>query len=335
MSVFHINRRRFFSLALSLIGQSYSGIADNSITPKVNKNIFRQAADSVDIASTIIVIGDTQRTSSIERMVLGRKQNDRERVCIANEIARCNPSAMLHLGDLVCYGEDADDWQYYDHVMRGVRQTKIPVFAVPGNHDYGLIRRSASYMRSLLQYSQTPSVEFPLALPLEQGLCVLLDSNFDMMSEKAIIRQNKRYQAIIESAERNQAIQSVIVMAHHPPYSNSDLGGNRRVQEYFLPPFERAEKTKLFLSGHVHSYERFYIKDKHYVVSGGGGGPQRAVRIDTGRPYHTDMYRDGEIRPFHFLSIKCSDRQWVVSAMMLNPTTQTFYVGDRFTIFIA
>lgn len=54
-----------------------------------------------------------------------------------------------------------------------------------------------------------------------------------------------------------------------------------------LPVFSRSTKAVVFVSGHVHRYERFTGDGKTYVVTGGGGGPRVEYRVG----------RDAELAP--------------------------------------
>ena len=69
-------------------------------------------------------------------------------------------------------------------------------------------------------------------------------------------------------------VRGVLVFTHHPPYTNSTVTKDEsHVQQAFVGPFVAAKKTLALLSGHAHGYEHFIEQRKHFVVSGGGGGP--------------------------------------------------------------
>src|SRR5512133_784329 len=63
--------------------------------------------------STIAIIGDIQRTSLAEAVLMSRSQNDREREAILNAVADEKPDMLLLLGDQVSTGDDDDDWNYF------------------------------------------------------------------------------------------------------------------------------------------------------------------------------------------------------------------------------
>src|SRR4051812_49040841 len=66
-------------------------------------------------SGTFAVIGDTQRTLPIERL-LGREQNDAERPRLIDAIAKDRPDLLVHLGDAVADGASARSWRYFDQL---------------------------------------------------------------------------------------------------------------------------------------------------------------------------------------------------------------------------
>jgi predicted phosphodiesterase len=52
---------------------------------------------------------------------------------------------------------------------------------------------------------------------------------------------------------------------------------NPKVKTFYADPFIEYSKASFFFSGHSHSYERFQIDGKFFIVSGGGGGPRHKV----------------------------------------------------------
>jgi hypothetical protein len=158
-----------------------------------------------------------------------------------------------------------------------------------------------------------------------------VDSNFDHLSSSEISKQAERFRKDLGTLEDDATVKGIIVASHHPPYTNSEFGGNAQIINMFAEPFLKAKKTRLYLSGHVHSYERFVSGDKVFVVTGGGGGPQRTVSVDADRPYQNDAYRKGSLRPFHYLRMKVSDSGLDVSTMMLGRDMK-FRAGDSFSM---
>lgn len=292
---------------------------------------------------TIAVVGDVQRTGLIELTTLGRTQNDLERETVLEAIAREKPDMLLMLGDQVVLGDDDNSWVYFDNIMDPIHTAGIPVRAILGNHDY----EGRDHHNCIEQFCR----RFPHQRERRHGLIDLggvalltVDSNLDQLSRAEAEEQENDYRAMLEKLDADPSVRAVIVASHHPPYTNSDLFDKddiRAVERVFARPFLRASKTRLYLSGHVHSYERFVIGEKTFVVSGGGGGPRREVDISAGRPYTNDAYRGDDVRPFHYLLLKIHQDKITVETKMLRLPRRTpmptpkFLVGDRFALRVA
>ena len=270
---------------------------------------------------TIAIVGDLQRTSDAESIFAGRPQNDVQRVAVLTAIADDKPDMILMLGDQVSTGDDDNDWSYFDGLMTRINSAKIPVRSIMGNHDYGHDKRHC--VRLFLE-------RFPYENELANGVVrlgdialVSVNTNFVDMGHAAVAKQAEQYRSWLKELEEDPTVRGVIVAAHHPPYTNSALGANSGVISMFATPFYQASKTRMFLSGHVHNYERFITGDKQFVVSGGGGGPLRPVDISESRPFQNDAYRSRyEQRPFHYLRMSVGERELSVETR--------FYVGGRF-----
>jgi len=280
----------------------------------------------------IVVVGDLQRTTLVERMFLSRQQNDvvRQKVIVA--MAAENPDAMLLLGDMVSTGEDERDWKYFDALMTEITKSRIPVYAALGNHDYGLIKRGASALQ--LCYRRFPRCQNrPDIVKLGALGLITVDSNFDQMIPAVVKEQSKLYREALEKFDADPSVRGVIVASHHPPYTNSSLGPNQGVIDQFAVPFMAARKTRLFFSGHVHSYERFRSGDKMFVVSGGGGGPRRSVLTTPDRLFLNDEYQIGKLRPFHYIRLLVTTT--AIESQVMMYVDDRFMVGDRFVVELA
>ncbi len=262
---------------------SYAGFADVQPT----KNCF-------------IIVGDTQATSHWE---FWRERNDRERKSIVDEITRRDPAFVLHLGDLTTRGGSEKHWQEFDDMHKEIRKKKIPYFPILGNHEfYGNDRKALQnyferfpYLDKRRWYSFTwKKVGF-----------ILVESNFSSLTKEQVEEQSKWYLSELERLDKDESVDSIIVCCHEPPFTNSRVvRPNKEVKIYFADPFLRFQKARLFFSGHSHSYERFQIKNKFFIVSGGGGGPRHRVSVDPARSVYQDLFSGPEIRFFHFCEIE-------------------------------
>lgn len=322
----NLSRRQFIAaLALSSVGapRVLAGIKGSPAAPAM-----KCAWNDALVPKTIALVGDVQRTSLAEYNFMGRAQNDPQREAILNAIAADKPDMVLMLGDQVVTGDDDAQWAYFDRCMTKINDQQIPVRSILGNHDYG-----ESTSRSLrCCYDRFPHQSGAVHSLVKLGSLALitLNSNFGQLSSSEIRNQEQDYDKWITELDADPSVRGVLVASHHPPYTNSDLGLNAEVYEMFAKPFLQAKKTRLFLSGHVHSYERFVSGDKMFVVSGGGGGPRRTIDISSSRPLKNDAYRVGTLRPFHYVRLKITDSEIRGEVMMLQK--DSFKVGDRFSV---
>jgi len=90
-------------------------------------------------------------------------------------------------------------------------------------------------------------------------------------------------------------------------------------KRHFAEPFMRSPKTSLFFSGHGHTYERFRVEDKFFIVTGGGGGPRHKVYIDPKKRRFDDLFPGTELRFFNFCEIEISNRNLVYKVLRLEP----------------
>ncbi len=319
-------RRAFLaSLAVSAVSVRSIASALRSPTPEPRPCCWVDGLEPKRIA----IVGDVQRTSIAEVSFMGRKQNDPEREAVLRAIAGDRPDMVLMLGDQVVEGDDDNEWSYFDRIMSPINDAGIPVRSILGNHDYGRrVGRCMHNCNARFPYqSGTPNASL---VRLGGVGLVTVNSNYDRLSVEEIAEQAQSYTSWLTELDSDETIKSIIVASHHPPYTNSDIGPNDEMIRDIAIPFAKSRKTRLYLSGHVHSYERFVANDKTFVISGGGGGPRRSVDISDKRPYTNDAYRIGRFRPFHYIMLTVSESSLDAEVMMLQQ--DRFVVGDRFSL---
>lgn len=319
-----LSRRQFLSaLAMSSLGASRVLSEIRTTSAPASACTW---ADNLN-PKTIAIVGDVQRTSLAELSFMGRGQHDVEREAILNAIGDDKPDMLMMLGDQVVTGDDEAQWAYFDRCMKKINDGRVPVHSILGNHDYGENRT-----RCMRNYGDRfPHLHGGHTLVKLGSLALIsLNSNFDQLRSSEIRQQEEEYATWLKELDADPNVRGVIVASHHPPYTNSDLGANREVVEMFAKPFLAARKTRMYLSGHVHTYERFVAGDKTFIVSGGGGGPRRLVDNTSSRPFQNDAYRTGTLRPFHYIRLKVSDNELKGEVLMLQK--EKFRVGDRFAV---
>jgi Icc-related predicted phosphoesterase len=267
----------------------------------VNLGQLRSKSGSFD------VIGDTQRTTLIERMLLFREQNDVQRIKLVRALLTDSPDFLVHLGDMVHKGSSKAAWDDFDALVAPIRSAEIRMLPALGNHDYASnTQKAKAYLHA--RFAWLVSQSWYCAEYENLGL-IWLNSNRRALTGRDWEKQNSWYAKTLNEYEKTPHIRGVIVFSHHPPFTNSKMSrDSKTVQKFFLPPFSQDSKTCLLISGHVHSYERFEQSGKQFIVAGGGGGPR--VKLYRGKSRrHVDSVLEPSPRPFHYLRITPSDSE--------------------------
>jgi Calcineurin-like phosphoesterase len=244
-------------------------------------------------------IGDLQRTLPEEEWFLGRENNDDERELLLPEVARTSPAFVVMLGDLVSDGSSTRQWQEFDQRSASLRQARIPVLPVLGNHEY-LFGRGGLWH----YYARFPRLEHQHWYARNYGpaALVFLDSNVSALSVAEWAEQKRWFEATLRHFDRDPAVLGVLVFLHHAPFTNaSNIGDDIDVQQAFVGSFLNAGKTMAMVTGHAHGYERFEHCGKSFVVSGGGGGPRVPLLEGKNRRHPDDKFRGPALRNFNFV----------------------------------
>ncbi len=161
---------------------------------------------------------------------------------------------------------------------------------------------------------------------------IFLDSNVRRLPAAHWDAQVRWYRQELTRFERMSPIRGVLVLLHHPPYTNSTLvADSRAVQRTFVPPFLQSPKTLAMVAGHVHSYERYTRAGKTFLVTG-GGGPR--MRLATGRRqrHGDDCFAGPPVRGFHFLLLTLVPSGLRIAMQGWQQPQQVFETLDCFTL---
>jgi acid phosphatase type 7 len=175
---------------------------------------------------------------------------------------------ILHTGD-VAYeqGSLAQFEQNFFRIYQNLLKS-IPVFPVPGNHEYAT-DSAAPYLEvfNLPENGSPGASERWYSFDWGDVHFVALDT------ERADAEQ-------AEWLERDLAanvLRWTVVYFHRPPYSSGVHGNSAHVEAAFVPVFQR-QGVPIVFSGHDHDYERTQpMSGVTYVVTGGGGKSLRSV----------------------------------------------------------
>ncbi len=271
----------------------------------------------------LAVVGDLQRTGLVE---FWREQNDAERARIVRAIVEEAPALLLTLGDHVFDGGSARDWARFDALLSPVREAKIPVLPIIGNHDCWRGRGALRHYFARFPHLEGAHWYARKVGPL--GL-VALDSNRFWMSPERREEQRRWLAGELARFDADRQVRGVLVLVHHPPYTNSTVASPSIAVEFsFVPAFLRAKKTLAMLSGHVHAYEHFAREGRHFLVSGGGGGPRHRLYPPEWQKV-PDLFAGPTLRDFHYLRIEPGDEGLTIEARGLAKGAEEFRPLDE------
>ena len=273
------------------------------------------------------VVGDLQRTSGLE---FWRESNDAEREVLVGAIPASHPALLAITGDLVFDGSSGAQWAQLDATSAPIRDAGIPVFAALGNHEYwGGKSGQVSF------FQRFPHLENKHFYAVAYGpvRLVFLDSNVGEVTPAEWEAQRVWYEKTLADFDVDPVVRGVLVLAHHPPYTNSTVTSDELyMQRVIVPPLLRAKKTLGLLSGHVHNYERFAREGKMFVVSGGGGGPRARLAEGGGRRHPDDLFVGPPLRSFHFTVFTVTSERLTAEVMGLPKGGTRVAPMDHFTL---
>ena len=246
-----------------------------------------------------IVVGDTQATLLVERLV-GREHCPHVRRRLFRELAHEDGELALFLGDVVAY-DAPHHWQRIDPLLDRLRARGVALAAAVGNHDVFPVPRRG--MASLARRGLVPPHRTYQERDVGHVRCVVLDSNRRVLGERAWAHQVAWLGERVTAAEASADVRALVFVTHHPPWTNSLRATD---SESTLLPFvealERSTKASVWLSGHVHAYERFAFGTKTLVVSGSTGSPRMRL-LEGAEARHVDRAGLGSPGPFAWLRV--------------------------------
>jgi Icc-related predicted phosphoesterase len=296
----------------------------NSISAQIS-DVPESRIEQIDLSEKpVILLGDTQETSIWE---FWREKNTGLRKIILDKIGEENPEFIVLLGDGVFQGSSSEQWAGYLSDAKMISKKNITVYPIMGNHEYF---GSYDFIKSNIA-SVFPQLKGMTWYSVKAGALafIFLNSNFSELSDLEVLTQNEWYIKTINEFEKDESVKGIVVAAHHPPYTNSTVvSADGDVRIYFVSGFLKMEKPGMFFSGHCHSYEHFIENGKHFIVSGGGGGPRHELETDKSVRKYDDKYDGGSIRDFHFCRLFADKDKIRVEVVFYSKENKSWYVGD-------
>ena len=306
----------FFLAVLFLFGfDSYSQI--NKAKDLIQSN------DSVKIC----FISDTQEPNFFEKLFLKYNHNQSARQLLFEGILNYSPDAVFHLGDIVEWGFNNDNWKTIDEFVEKLEKRRIPFYPIPGNHEY-IIFAKAGIKNFEKRYPYAPISGY--YKKINNIVVVLFNSNFDQFNKEENEKHLEWYKQTIFKLDADSTVDFIIVGCHHSPFTNSKIvSPNNIVQENYLPVFYKSKKCRLFISGHAHTYEHFRIQNKDFLVIGGGGGIQQTLLTGKDEKYKDLFDQNSETRMFHFLELVETNNKIEIVVRMVDKNFSKLYTADK------
>lgn len=251
---------------------------------------FRVTDRELGPVPTFIAYGDMRFTDPSNVTAT----NPRVRKYLVNQLAAEHPGAVLLNGDVPWAGDNPQDYAVYRQETQPWRDAHLHVFPALGNHEFHGPNPQADLenwwnafpeMRNRRWYSvQLGSRVYAIALDSDTALTP--DSN----QQKWFIKQ-------IEGLPKS--VDFVVVSLHHPPVADIqtqiEVDHNPRPNEIALRDLlsnmqSRVHARFIVSAGHIHNYERHFVDNVVYLVSGGGGAKPYAVERTPDDLYQSSLF---------------------------------------------
>ncbi|MBI5476693.1 MAG: metallophosphoesterase [Ignavibacteriales bacterium] len=268
-------------------------------------------------------MSDMQSPLWFEKIVSSSDNNEKATQFMLDNIGRdMTVAALFLLGDLTALGSFKSYWDDFYEKTIELRKAYIPLFPALGNHEYEPFESKGKE-----HFAET----FPYIKPewyskrIKNIEIIILNSNYSKLDENRQIEQLKWYQETIKKFDADSTVGLIIVGCHHSPYTNSRIvEPSSEVQTYFLPPFLKSTKAKIFISGHSHAFEHFRKENKDFLVIGGGGGLLHKLKTGKQQQWE-DLYPvKSDKRFFHYVRCTISSDTLHVNVMKLSPDRKRF-----------
>jgi hypothetical protein len=253
----------------------------------------------------VYFLSDCQQPLAIEKILLHPYKNTEGRDSLFRDIEKHSPANIFLLGDLGSKGSSAKKWEAVDAFLDVLKRENSRIYAIPGNHEY--LPSAKKGKRNYLKRFPLESL-YGYCVTVDSVAIVMLNSNFNKLSEAGNGKQIKFYLNLMDSLDKCPTVLTIVVCAHHAPFSNSKIvGSSEVVQKAFVSRFMDSPKASLFITGHSHNLEYFNIKNKHFLVIGGGGGLAQPLYKGVAQKYQ-DLLPEESKPLFFYITLQRMNR---------------------------
>jgi hypothetical protein len=243
------------------------------------------------------------------------------------------PDFVVVTGDIVYHGDDDNDWRIFEKETKSLRDHKIRLFPVLGNHDvHGNAGRSnfVDHFEELKRYPQLKKTGW-YSLDYGNSHFIMLDSQNPYESQTP---QGDWLESQLKGVPED--LDFLVVVLHHPlvthasralfwarcsgqtpiPATGHDVENAELHLKVTLEKFAKDHSSTkiLVLSGHNHNYEHYAERGITYIVTAGGGATPYPINR---KP--TDFYHDTG-PTYHYCRIKIDGHTLTLDMFKLNRT---------------
>ncbi len=223
-----------------------------------------------------------------------------------------HPEALLLLGDNwygpLPGGVDSPRWKTSFEDAYPASIFPGPIYGIPGNHDYQIMPESK--VAAELAYAKhpgtrwtMPSLWYTVKLPAKDPVITLIALDSDVIVPTHRVKHPNFTLTADQQAEQLAWLEAelskplttpfLVVMGHHPIYSNGVHGDHAVLIQDWEPLF-RKHNVHLYLAGHDHDLQHleFANHPTSFFLSGGGGADLYRLTINSKErgPYAQKVY---------------------------------------------
>jgi len=226
-----------------------------------------------------------ERFMVIGDMGTGRPDQFTVALAMARRAESDQVNFILTVGDNIYENgvSSADDpqWKTKFELVYADPALQLPIYPTLGNHDHrGNVKAQVEYSQHNKNWIM-PAEYYTFTRTLGDGTAV----QFFAIDSDPIKKEEQEAAAQIEWLDkelRRSTAQWKLVYGHHPLYANAEKprAGERSVMRAALESIFAKHKVDAYFAGHDHTLEMLKpVQGVHYVITGGGGGPDMAYGI--------------------------------------------------------
>ncbi len=216
------------------------------------------------------------------------------------------PDFLIMTGDVAYRGDDDNDWRVFDDETKPLKDEKIPIFPVLGNHDLHGTTGQTKFMDHFDQLKSHSQLKTQGWYLMNYG-----NAEFLMLDSEKPYDEHSPQGDWIRSKLKSvpEELSFLFVVLHHPlvshpsgmpsihhcggglsnPAMGHEVEHSEKRLNSLLEDFSKTHPSVrlIVLAGHNHNYERYVVNGITYIVTAGGGATPYMVDR-----HSSDAYRE-------------------------------------------